>query len=126
MRGLFPVDDLQRYSSRDVVATLDWMAKNHFNYLTAIYNYGWPRLGKLALREAKKRGIHVVLYLWSFELFLPLECGKDHPEYFAMVDGKRRVNYNVKRCASNPEAMRLYVENAVRFLRASGGRSMRH
>lgn len=118
MRGLFPVENLQRYSVADVRQTLDWMAKNRMNYFVPIINYGWQRLNKAVIEESRKRGIRLVGYLWSFELFLPLEMGVGHPEYFALIDGERRVEYNVKRCASSALAIRIYVENARKWLRA--------
>ncbi len=118
MRGLFPVENLQRYTERDVRDTLDWMAKNRYNHLVFMYNYGWRRLGAALLREARLRDIRLVGYIWSFELFLPLEVGKQHPEYFAYINGQRRVEVNVKRCASSPDSIKLYLRNAVEFLRA--------
>jgi hypothetical protein len=119
MRGLFPVENLQRYSEREISELLDWMAKNGFNHLCAIQNYGWKRLGATIRREAAKRDIQIVGYLWSFERLLPLELGQEHPEYFALIKGQRQVNYNIKRCASSPEAIALFVKNGVRFLRDS-------
>ena len=115
MRGLFPVENLQRYTETDVIGMLDWMGKNRMNYLEVIGNYGWDRLGKTLLAESRKRGIHVVGYLWSFEVFLPLAVGRTHPEYFAFFDGKRQVDYNVKRCASSEAAIKIFVENGTRW-----------
>jgi hypothetical protein len=119
MRGLTPVENLQRYSEREISELLDWMAKNGFNHLCAIQNYGWKRLGATIRREAAKRDIQIVGYLWSFERLLPLELGQEHPEYFAFIKGQRQVSYNIKRCASSPEAIALFVKNGVRFLRDS-------
>jgi hypothetical protein len=119
MRGLAPVENLQRYSEQEISELLDWMAKNGFNHLCAIQNYGWRRLGATIRREAAKRDIQIVGYLWSFERLLPLELGQEHPEYFALIKGQRQVNYNIKRCASSPEAIALFVKNGVRFLRDS-------
>jgi hypothetical protein len=116
MRGLHPVENLQRYSEKEIIEMIDWMAKNGFNYLCVIQNYGWERLGATIRREAAKRNIQIVGYLWSFERFLPLELGKEHPEYFALINGQRQVNYNIKRCASSKPAIDLFVKNAVRFL----------
>ena len=117
MRGLHPVENLQRYSENQIIEQIDWMAKNGFNYLCVIQNYGWERLGATIKREAAKRDIKIVGYLWSFERFLPLELGKEHPEYFALIKGQRQVNYNIKRCASSKSAIDLYVKNAILFLR---------
>ena len=117
MRGLAPVENLQRYSEQDVRDMMDWMGRNRMNYFDAIVNYGWARLGNLVVEESRKHGIHLVGYLWSFELFLPLETGKEHPEYFAWFDGKRHVDYNVKRCASSADAIKLFVEKGVAWCR---------
>ena len=117
MRGLSPVENLQRYTEADVRDMMDWMGRNRLNYFVPIINYGWARLGKTVVEESRKRGVHLAGYVWSFELFLPLEVGRSHPEYFAFFDGKRHVDYNVKRCASSPEAIRLFVENGTRWFR---------
>ena len=133
MRGMYSVENLQRYSPRDVAVTLDWMAKNRLNYVTVPWNYGYARLGKLMLQEARKRDIQVVAYLWSFDLFLPLEIGKEHPEYFSLVtdiehaaspaaaERRRLVDHNVKRCASSRQAIQLYVDNGIKFFRRTPG-----
>jgi hypothetical protein len=118
MRGLFPVENIQRYTAGDVIDTLSWMSRNRFNYLTLLFNYTTARTLPTVIAESRRRGIHLVGYIWSYEMFLPMELGRQHPEYFALVDGKRTVDYNVKRCASSQEAIRLYVENAVKFFRA--------
>jgi hypothetical protein len=118
MRGLFPVENIQRYTPGDVTGTLDWMAKNRFNYLVVLFNHASGRTLPTLFAESRLRGIQLAGYIWSFELFLPLELGKAHPEHFAMVDGKRTIDYNIKRCASSAEGIRLYVENGVRFFRS--------
>lgn len=39
----------------------------------------------------------------------------EHPEYYALVDGERRVAPEAKLCVSNPAVRRLMVEHALRF-----------
>ncbi len=117
MRGLAPVEDLQRYTARDVAIQLDWMAKNRLNCFVAIMNYGGERLKRVILEESEKRGIKVVGYLWSFELFLPLSLFKEHPDYFPFIKGARRAAYNVKRCPCAPGAIQTFVENGQKWFR---------
>ena len=54
-------------------------------------------------------------------LFLPTALFKDHPEYFAMINGKRRVNRHgsaaAHLCMTNPEVVKIVARNAVRFLK---------
>ena len=39
--------------------------------------------------------------------------GADHPEYYAMIDGKRSDNYSCQPCLTNPEVLKIVIE-AVR------------
>lgn len=53
---------------------------------------------------------------------LPVEkYGKDHPEYYAMVDGERKlvVDYDAPEvCSTNPEVAEVVAENVMRELEA--------
>jgi len=48
------------------------------------------------------------------------EYGEEHPEYFALVDGKRRTTYYLGHhgeqvCTSNPEAIEIFAQTAIDF-----------
>ncbi len=55
----------------------------------------------------------------------PAVYGREHPEYFALVDG-RRTNYYTsghcggQLCISNPEVIRTYAENIIRYAKKTG------
>jgi len=56
----------------------------------------------------------------SFHKLVPFsKYGKDHPEYYALVDGKRDTNTawsGPQLCVTNPEVVRVAAEAAIRFL----------
>ncbi len=56
----------------------------------------------------------------SFHKLVPFsKYGKDHPEYYALVDGKRDTNTawsGPQLCVTNPEVVKVAAENAIRFL----------
>lgn len=57
----------------------------------------------------------------TFDRFLPQALFKEHPEYFALIDGKRQAQQPGKHaahlCMSNPEVVKIVAKNAVDFLR---------
>ena len=51
------------------------------------------------------------------------EYEKDHPEYFAMVDGKRRVHHlQSQPCLTNPDVLRIVTQQALSDLKANPNR----
>lgn len=73
--------------------------------------------------DEKYGGItHQKLISHSLCDYLPVKkYGKDHPEYFAMVDGERKVvvDYDEPEvCAANPEVADVVAENVIRDLDA--------
>ncbi len=56
----------------------------------------------------------------SFHKLVPFsKYGKDHPEYYALVDGKRDTNTawsGPQLCVTNPEVVKVVAEAAIRFL----------
>lgn len=59
----------------------------------------------------------------------PQSYGKDHPEYFALHDGKRRNHYAFpgtthggQLCVSNPDVARIYADNIIAYAKRSGAR----
>jgi hypothetical protein len=59
----------------------------------------------------------------TFNTFLPPQLFKTHPEYFAFIDGKRKVNssgnYAAHLCMTNPEVVKIVAANACKMLRAN-------
>jgi len=56
----------------------------------------------------------------SFHLLVPFsKYGKEHPEYYALVDGKRdssTAGAGPQLCVTNPEVIRIAAESAVRYV----------
>ncbi|MCR5681237.1 MAG: DUF4838 domain-containing protein [Clostridiales bacterium] len=64
------------------------------------------------------------LFVHSFEHLIPTaEFGETHPEYFALVDGKRVTTSGgrTQLCLTNPDVIRLLTERTRDFLRAHPG-----
>ncbi|MBQ4351558.1 MAG: DUF4838 domain-containing protein [Clostridia bacterium] len=64
------------------------------------------------------------LFVHSFEHLIPTaEFGETHPEYFALVDGRRvtRSGGRTQLCLTNPDVIRLLTERTRDFLRAHPG-----
>lgn len=55
-------------------------------------------------------------FVHSFDSLIPRELYEEHPEYFPMVDGKRVSGY-VQRCLSNPEVVKLAIEQVRRWIK---------
>jgi len=75
----------------------DWAARNR-----VIGNS--PRLdastgGKIAYAD----------FCHSFDRLIPTDLYKAHPEYFPLIDGKRKDGY-VQRCLTNPDVLKLAIE----------------
>ncbi|MBO4884229.1 MAG: DUF4838 domain-containing protein [Clostridia bacterium] len=65
-------------------------------------------------------------YTWfvhTFEQLVPTDVyGADHPEYFAMYDGERRVlKHRTQLCLSNPDVLAIATESARAALKAHPG-----
>lgn len=59
----------------------------------------------------------------SFYRQLPADkYGKEHPEYFSLVDGKREIQYGKKKvynqlCLTNPDVLRIVTESVLKELK---------
>ena len=54
---------------------------------------------------------HTMEHLLSKEHY-----GTSHPEYFAMVDGKRQANWNAQACLTNPDVIDIVSKNLLHLL----------
>ncbi|MDW8122453.1 MAG: DUF4838 domain-containing protein [Armatimonadota bacterium] len=68
--------------------------------------------------QAHHGGPRVVFFpfVHSFELLIPPDLYKDHPEYFPMIGGKRVSGY-VQRCLSNPDVVKLAIERVRQWIK---------
>lgn len=107
--------------TRDAV---DWMAKNGFNFLlTSIHRKDdtgcgdhailWDEIGEQLLPEVQKRGIVLDMSEHSTDYYFPKEkVFSEHPEWFALVDGKRSPG---QICYSNSDAVEAYGNALAAF-----------
>jgi len=52
----------------------------------------------------------------SFEQLIPRDLYKTHPEYFPLVNGKRKDGY-VQRCLSNPDVLKLAIAKVEEWIK---------
>lgn len=103
---------------------LEWMARNRCNSF-----YGGAG-GDISWTNAKKRqfGIHVTRHYFGHNIghFIPAkQYYAEHPEYFSLIEfkDKKTKQTSLQRkpwnqyCFSNPEAKRIFTENALDMLR---------
>lgn len=66
-----------------------------------------------------KHGGRPVVYfpfVHSFDALIPPELFKEHPEYFPLIDGRRKDGY-VQRCLSNPDVLKLSIARVRQWIR---------
>ena len=77
------------------------------------------RLNGNHYRLADKHGGRAAVYypfVHSFDMLLPRELYQEHPEYFPLIDGKRKDGY-VQRCLSNPEVLKIAIDRVRQWLK---------
>jgi len=101
------------------VAWVDWLGKNRINWICFMSGSApgyddWKKTN--IIPELEKRGIKVDFGSdGAVTYFLPPgKYYQEHPEYYALVNGKRKTN---QVCVSNPDVIRLEAENIVKFLK---------
>jgi len=67
---------------------------------------------------AEKHGGRAAVYfpfVHSFDLLIPRELHKEHPEYFPLINGQRADGY-VQRCLSNPDVLKLAIARVRQWI----------
>ena len=105
-----PLDEIQKpvFEYREPFFTeafdRDWAARNKANG------------NRMELDERTGGKLQYYPFVHSFyELLPPAKYFQDHPEYFSLIDGKRRVERG-QLCLSNPEVLRLGVASVLRWV----------
>jgi len=116
-----------RDNPEEIVTWIDWMAKQKMNYFL-IWLSNWQKVKEGIMDEVRKRGIELEIGHHSFFCWLPPgDYFADHPEYFCLKDGKRRIcpegaestaqaNW-YQPCTTNPEVARIITENIKAFIK---------
>ena len=82
---------------------------------------------------ARKLGLghsHTVTHSHSWHQIMPVEkYGKEHPEWFAEIDGKRQPAYYLEHhggqvCTTNPEVIEVFARAAIDYFNAHPERDM--
>jgi hypothetical protein len=89
-----------------------------------------PAFSSRSLWASADRGFEEARDLWwrwnrlggeklftSHNEFIPRELFNEHPEYFAMIDGKRTNEGEWQYCTTNPDVIRLAADAAAGFFR---------
>ena len=112
-----------RYPKEDILSYLDWMAKNGFNRLLLHATIDpsvipWEEVRKWLLPEMEKRGMELELGRHSFARFLnKATYFQEHPEYFALLDGKRgETEAQLAWCLSNPDLQEEVAKNLISYI----------
>jgi hypothetical protein len=105
-----PLDEIQKpaFEYREPyfheAADADWAARNKAN-------------GVLMQLDATRGGkIQYYPFVHSFEqLVSPKKYFRDHPEYFSLIDGRRRAERS-QLCLTNPDVLRIGLESVERWI----------
>jgi hypothetical protein len=102
---------------------IDWMAKNRFNYILVSEDRPsdcdgpahcsiWKEVTEELLPELQKRGFIVEMSEHCAPVFFPRSLAKEHPDWYAMVNGTRKPGpppYSGQMCYSNMDAVEYYA-----------------
>lgn len=101
------------------VADIDWMSRNRLNLVVAGVPY-WNRMGTTLLPEIRKRAMRVYVGGHFGHHFFPdpKRYATSHPEYYALIDGRRDVS---QICYSNADACRIHIDNMLAYVDAHPG-----
>lgn len=104
----------------------DWMARNRLNYLLTWMKY-YEQFSDDMKRYYRVRGITVESGHHSFDYYIPLrEYYREHPEYFAIVNGKRvqpeagdaALLMSKQLCVTNPALRAEFAKRMIAYARA--------
>jgi len=110
-------------------SVIDWMGKARLNVAwpeqyvpNPDLSTSEPAMVTAAVPEMLDRGMTIFWGGHILPQLMPVEKHKLHPEYFAMIQGKRLkpdedIHNQNQLCVSNPEALRILTENTIQFLR---------
>jgi hypothetical protein len=108
---------------------IDWMSKNRLNYILVsedrpsdsdgpAHGSIWKEVSKELLPELQKRGFVIEMSEHCAPVFFPRSLFKDHPDWFAMKNGERKLGpppYSGQMCYSNKEAVEYYASAIAEY-----------
>lgn len=104
-----------RCGEKSFLDIADWLSKNRMNAFQVFCGH-YNTLRPSVLADIEKRGLMPNIGGHSREYFYPsAKYFKEHPEYFALVDGKRVDDTQL--CYSNHASIPEYAANVVAYLK---------
>lgn len=101
----------------DIVALIDWCAKNRVNTLTVRLNELSTAWYRVLAPECAKRGLMLTAEAHAFDRFLPRSrYYQQHPEWYGHVNGEYSDRYFDQICLTNPEAVHTFSDNLRQFV----------
>jgi len=108
---------------------IDWMAKNRMNFIIVSKDRPsdtkglahaniWKEVDDELLPELQKRGFTIDMSEHCTHIFFPRSLFNDHPEWFALNDGERKLGelpYSGQMCYSNKEAVEYYATEVAKY-----------
>ena len=102
---------------------IDWMAKNRLNIIMPsedrpsdcpgpAHASHWNQVGDVLLAEVQKRGFVIDMSEHSTHVFFPRSLFAEHPEWYALNDGVRKLG---QMCYANPEAIEYYASAQANY-----------
>jgi len=125
-------DDLYTIVSKHktlVVPRLDVTQSPSFAYRALPYSPQGALVGVLGRRWRLGQSIGTA-HGHNWYRILPVEkYGKEHPEYFALVNGERQARYYLGHhggqvCTTHPDVVRIFAEAAIQYFRTHKNRNM--
>lgn len=115
---------------RVIVPDLDIDAAPAWTYRRLAYSPEDKCADDMFARRLRLGHSHTVSHSHSWFQIMPVEkYGKEHPEWFAEIDGKRRTEYYMEHhggqvCTTNTEVVEVFAKAAIDFFDAQPGRDM--
>ena len=110
---------------------ISWMAKNKMNFILVsedrpsdsdgpAHGSIWKEVSNDLLSELQKRGFIIEMSEHCAPVFFPRSLFKEHPEWFALTDGVRKVPqppYSGQMCYSNKDGVEYYATAIANYVK---------
>ena len=119
------IEEGRTHTVKSLVQIIDWMPKVGINVLQCPLNYQgrghtkWDNWRAVLVPELKKRDLLIEVGGHGYQNFLPQETYfRQHPDWFAMINGKRSEATRDVFETANPQAMHEFLNNVKAYLHA--------
>jgi len=119
------IEECRSHTISNTIAMIDWMAKVRANVFFAPINYQhsgrftWESIRAEIAPEIQKRGLILVVGGHGYENFLyPDQFFDAHPEWFAMINGKRSRDPHCVFETANPAALKTFARRVADYVEA--------